>query len=140
MQAVNLRSFKKKVIEQKRRFRYFLSKLEKNPPRKLDQLAEVVNKEVWQEVDCLSCANCCKTMTPTFNPQDLKRISAHFKMSIEEFQKKWLRREKGGERDGRRGTEESRKAFGTKDFSQDGEETDDGSPDKEAGEALREFS
>ncbi|HMR92665.1 MAG TPA: YkgJ family cysteine cluster protein, partial [Chitinophagaceae bacterium] len=58
-----------------------------------------LEKEVWQETDCLSCANCCKTMTPTFSPADLKRISAHFRITVEEFQQKWLRRERGGNRD-----------------------------------------
>ena len=79
--------------------RRFLTKLEKTAPRGLDSIIQGREKEVWLETDCLSCANCCKTMTPTFNPQDLKRISAHFKMSVEDFQKKWLRRERGGARD-----------------------------------------
>ena len=64
MKAVNLRSFKQQVIRYKRKMRGFLTRLENNPPRKLDALAEELDKEVWQEVDCLSCANCCKKMTP----------------------------------------------------------------------------
>lgn len=79
--------------------RRFLTKLEKNAPGGLDQKIAVLEKEVWQEIDCLSCANCCKTMTPTFNYQDIKRISAHFNMTMEEFQQKWLHRERGGDRD-----------------------------------------
>lgn len=50
-------------------------------------------KEVWQEVDCLSCANCCKKMTPTFTAKDLKRISAHFNQTPEEFKKQWLKKD-----------------------------------------------
>ena len=98
-QPINLRTFKKKTQKKKRIFRRFLTRLENDPPRKLTQTISEVEKQVWVETDCLSCANCCKTMTPTFNKQDLKRISAHFQMTVEEFQKKWLRREKGGERD-----------------------------------------
>lgn len=79
--------------------RRFLSKLEKDPPRGLAAMLAEKEREVWQETDCLTCANCCKTMTPTFNKQDLKRISAHFNMTVEEFQKKWLRKERGGDRD-----------------------------------------
>ena len=33
-------------------------------------------------------------MTPTFTKQDLKRISAHFNQTPEEFTKKWLVRDK----------------------------------------------
>ncbi|MBK9568769.1 MAG: YkgJ family cysteine cluster protein [Chitinophagaceae bacterium] len=79
--------------------RRFLTKLEKNPPRGLDKKITALEKEVWQETDCLTCANCCKTMTPTFTNKDMKRISAHFNMTVTEFQTKWLKREKGGDRD-----------------------------------------
>jgi Fe-S-cluster containining protein len=99
MQPINLRSFKLKARHTKSKMRRFLSKLEKESPKGLDKKIAVLEKEVWQETDCLTCANCCKTMTPTFTKQDMKRISAHFKMTVEEFQKKWLKKERGGERD-----------------------------------------
>lgn len=91
---VNLRSFKQKVRYHKRKFRTFLTKIEKHPPKGLDTITIKLEKEIWGEVDCLSCANCCKTMTPTFNPSDIKRISAHFGQTPDEFKKKWLRKEK----------------------------------------------
>lgn len=87
---VNLRSFKQKVRHKQRSFRRFLTKIEKNPPRGLDKLAERIDAEVWQEIDCLSCANCCKTMSPTFTNKDIKRIAGHFEMTAKEFREKWL--------------------------------------------------
>jgi len=97
--VVNLRSFKQKARNRKTKMRRFLSRLEKQTPVRFDQKINLLEKEVWQETDCLTCANCCKTMTPTFNNKDIKRISAHFKMTPETFKDKWLRREKGGDRD-----------------------------------------
>src|SRR5258708_6838621 len=94
MQAVNLRSFRQKVKKYKRSFRLFLTKIEKQPPRGLHKLMDTVEKEVWPEIDCLSCGNCCKTMTPTFSVSDIKRISAHFDMTPLEFKDKWLLYEK----------------------------------------------
>ncbi len=91
---VNFRSFKRKLSIYRSAFRSFLNKTEKNPPRGIHQKLPHVEKEVWKEVDCLSCANCCKKMTPTFTKQDLKRISAHFNQTPEEFTKKWLVRDK----------------------------------------------
>lgn len=90
MQPTNLRSFRQKVKINKRKLRTFLTKLENNPPRGLDKLTATVEKEVWKEVDCLSCANCCKRMTPTFTPADIKRIATYFKMTANEFKNKWL--------------------------------------------------
>lgn len=99
MEPVNLRSFKKKARDKKNSFRRFLTKLENSTLKNFDGYVRSIEPKVWQEVDCLSCANCCKTMTPTFNDKDLKRISAHFGQTVEEFQNKWLRRERGGDRD-----------------------------------------
>jgi Fe-S-cluster containining protein len=99
IQPVNLRSFKQKARHNKRIFRRFLTKLEKKQPEGFQSLVTRLDKEVWKEVDCLSCANCCKTMTPTFTTKDIKRISAHFGQTQDEFKNKWLKRERGGDRD-----------------------------------------
>lgn len=90
MVPVNLRSFRLKVRRYKKRMRSFLTRLEKNPPKKLDEWTVAADKAVWQETDCLSCANCCKTMSPTFTPADIKRISHHLEMTPSEFKKKYL--------------------------------------------------
>ena len=97
--SVNLRSFRQKVRHNKSKFRRFLTKLEKDSPRNLPSLLGQLEKAVWKEVACLGCGNCCKTMTPRFNLEDQKRISAHLDMTVTEFREKWLHREKGGDRD-----------------------------------------
>jgi uncharacterized protein len=94
---INLRSFRQKVARTRRSFRRFLTKVENNPPRGLDKTAEVIDKEVWQEIDCLECANCCKQMTPTFTTADLKRISKHLDMTVEAFKEKWLYKDRNGD-------------------------------------------
>ena len=90
MVPVNLRSFRKKVSIYKNIFKRFLGRLEKKPPKDLDLLTVQINEEVWKEVDCLSCANCCKTMTPTFTSKDITRIAAHLNMTRKAFKEKWL--------------------------------------------------
>lgn len=97
MLPVNFRSFAKKLAFSRKAFRSYLNRVEKNPPKAIDKATPILEAEVWNEVDCLSCANCCKKMTPTFTDKDLKRISAHFNQTIEEFKKKWLRKERNGD-------------------------------------------
>ena len=94
---VNLRSFRKKVLAYKKSMRSFLTRLENKPPNNLLQLAVYADKEVWQEIDCLSCGNCCKKMTPTFSPKDIKRIAAHLEMTPIAFKEKWLTLDKVGD-------------------------------------------
>lgn len=97
MEPVNLRSFKQKVRHQKSRLKRFLTKMEKTPPRGLDTLVREADKEVWQETDCLTCANCCKTMSPTYTNTDVKRIARHLKMSEAAFREKWLYKDRNGD-------------------------------------------
>lgn len=94
-QVNTLRKFKQQMPANRRRFRTFLTKLEKKAPKGIEKTTAAIEKEVWKEVDCLTCANCCKTMTPTFTAADLKRISAHFGQTVEEFKEKWLYKERG---------------------------------------------
>ncbi len=90
MLPINLRSFRQKVRIYKKRFKSFLTKLENNPPKGLHKMIDEIDKEVWEETDCLTCSNCCRVMTPTFTVADIKRISAHFEMTPAEFKDKWL--------------------------------------------------
>lgn len=93
----SLRAFKKRLPFHQKRLRQFLSKIEAKNPKNLDSVVEKLDKETWKDIDCLACANCCKMMTPTYTPKDLKRISKHLKMSVNEFKKKWLYKDKSGD-------------------------------------------
>ena len=97
MLPVNFRSFKRKLSIYRKSFRKFLKVTEKDPPKGIHQLTKIVEPEVWKEIDCLSCANCCKKMTPTFTVKDLKRISAHFNQTPEAFKKQWLKKDSSGD-------------------------------------------
>lgn len=94
MQAVNLRSFSRKVKANKSAFKRFLKKVENIPPRKLLSTLQEIDTKVWKEIDCLTCGNCCKKMTPTFTKKDINRIADYLKMSKEAFIEKWLVYEK----------------------------------------------
>jgi Fe-S-cluster containining protein len=97
MVTVNLRSFRQLVRLNKKRVRSFLTRLEKKAPKDLHQLTQEADKEAWVKTDCLDCANCCKTMSPTYTQKDLRRISAHLGMSVSAFKEKWLYKDKTGD-------------------------------------------
>lgn len=90
MLPVNLEIFEKKVITHKRALKKYLGKLEQDAPPNLYKIMVATNNEVWKEIDCLSCANCCKKMTPTFTEKDIKRASLYLKIPTETFKKNWL--------------------------------------------------
>lgn len=93
----SLRTMRQKMKANKSSLRRFLTKLDKNPPRGLDAIAVQTDMEIWQETDCLACANCCKTMTPTFTKTDIQRISKHVGMTPDGFIEKYLYKDKEGD-------------------------------------------
>ncbi|MBS1668198.1 MAG: YkgJ family cysteine cluster protein [Bacteroidetes bacterium] len=97
MATINLRSFKQLVRHNKKRIKSFMTRLDKTPPRGLDVMKLEEDKKVWKELDCLDCANCCKTMSPTYTKKDLLRISAHLNMDEKSFREKWLYKDKTGD-------------------------------------------
>jgi len=97
MATVNLRSFRQVVLRNKRRMRTFLSRLEKKVPKGLQAHALEANEKAWERTDCLDCANCCKTMSPTYTKEDIRRISAHLGMTEKAFREKWLYKDKTGD-------------------------------------------
>lgn len=69
----------------------FLEKLKKKPPRNLDYVVQETHDRVFETIDCLQCANCCKTTGPLFTEKDIERISKHLRMKAADFEAKYLR-------------------------------------------------
>ncbi len=58
---------------------------------KVDELIHPLHEEAFEEIDCLKCANCCKTTGPLFTQTDIQRIANHLKITSSVFIKKYLR-------------------------------------------------
>ncbi|HVY76370.1 MAG TPA: YkgJ family cysteine cluster protein [Puia sp.] len=95
--TVNLRSFKRLVSHNKRKLRSFIGRLEKRRPKNLQVITLEANELAWAETNCLDCANCCKTMSPTYSRADVARIAAYLGMSQAAFRKKWLYKDNTGD-------------------------------------------
>jgi Fe-S-cluster containining protein len=77
---------KKQYAENKQ----FLKRLAKKSNREIDALAGDLHEEAFNRIDCIQCANCCKTISPIFKTTDIKRISAHLGMKEAAFINKYL--------------------------------------------------
>lgn len=51
------------------------SAFKKADKKQLDKLFHQYHNEVFEETDCLKCANCCKTTSPIVKETDIERIS-----------------------------------------------------------------
>ncbi len=84
----------KKIIEQakakKTINKKFLSKLNDKKIRDLDDVVQQANDRAFVEIDCLKCANCCKTTSPIFYDKDIERLAGYFKIKSAQFIDKYL--------------------------------------------------
>ena len=90
---MDLKKFRVRAARKKKDLSAFLDKLDVLVPEDMPELVATADAEVWKEVNCTECANCCKTMTPTFLRSDVVRISAHLGMEPKAFIKKWIKKE-----------------------------------------------
>lgn len=58
--------------------------------KELDALFHGAHEEVFEEIDCLKCANCCKTTSPIFRDVDIKRLAKRLKVSTGQFIDQYL--------------------------------------------------
>ena len=57
----------------------------------VDNLIHSLHEEAFEDIDCLKCANCCKTTGPLFTTKDIDRISHFLGLKAAEFIQKYLR-------------------------------------------------
>lgn len=85
------RDFVDKARSRKKEIGKICNMLNTKKPGVVDALFHDAHEKAFQEIDCLACANCCKTTGPLFTSKDVERISAYLKIKPGEFTEKYLR-------------------------------------------------
>ena len=88
---LNQEQFKLQSKNKEQENRKFLSGLKKKDSRKVDDLFHRHHGEVFEEMNCLTCANCCKTTSPIFYQNDIERVAKSLRMKPGDFVEKYLR-------------------------------------------------
>lgn len=63
----------------------------KKKPKDLDQQFHSGHEKAFAKIDCLQCANCCKTTSPIFRDIDIKRIAKSLRQKEADFIRNYLR-------------------------------------------------
>jgi len=79
------------------KFKQKLKQLKKQPSREVDALIHQLHDQAFSKINCLDCANCCKTTGPLFIPSDISRISKQLGLKEKEFKKTYLRVDEDGD-------------------------------------------
>ncbi len=63
----------------------FTTRLRKKKPKTLDDSVIDAHHDAFEKIDCLECANCCKSISPIIIDRDIDRIAKHLKMKRSEL-------------------------------------------------------
>ncbi len=84
----SLRQHINTATQKKKENQKFLKNLVRR--KDLDKLFHTRHEEIFSRLDCLDCANCCKTTSPIFRDVDIDRIAKHLNMRPSALTKKYL--------------------------------------------------
>ncbi len=63
----------------------------------IDAKIQAAHAQVFSDLSCLDCANCCKTTGPLFTQRDIDRLAAHLRLSPGTFIQKYLHMDEDGD-------------------------------------------
>jgi uncharacterized protein len=66
-------------------------------PHDVDALFHGAHESVFEQTNCLSCANCCKTTPALITSEDSNRIAAHLKLKPSIFRQRYVRIDEDGD-------------------------------------------
>lgn len=87
---MNIDSFNQQAKQKQKENQKFLAGLKRIDSRRVDDAFHSLHEEVFEEVDCLACANCCKTTSPIFYQTDIERVAKSLRMKPGDFVEQYL--------------------------------------------------
>ncbi len=82
---LDLERYKEMAQNKAKENKAFTSKLRKKKPKALDDSVLNAHHDAFEKIDCLECANCCKSISPIIIDRDIDRIAKHLKMKRSEL-------------------------------------------------------
>ncbi len=89
-----LNNWEKKSAEHQKKYAQWLKRADKN---KVLKALPDLHEEAFEQIDCLTCANCCKNYSPRFKMPDIKRISKHLGFKETAFIDRYLSLDSDGD-------------------------------------------
>ena len=82
---MDLTYYKNKARDQLSANKSFSQKLKKKKPKDLDTIVSQFHLDAFEKIDCLECANCCKSISPIITDNDIKKIARYLKTKPGDF-------------------------------------------------------
>jgi Fe-S-cluster containining protein len=94
---IDLKAFARKAKKAEPDNIEFFSVLKKTRRKDLQEIVDKAHNAAFEKIDCLDCAGCCKTISPTFEPEDIRRLSKHLGVKPKVFIERYLEMDEDGD-------------------------------------------
>ena len=94
---INFRQLEKMARLKEKENRKFFSRIKTRIPKDLDIEVHNLHNEVFSQISCLDCANCCRTLGPRITEKDIERIAKFLKVKKETFIRTYLKIDEDGD-------------------------------------------
>lgn len=88
---IDLKLLKEKAEKASAGNKKFFKSLKKNQLRDLDDTIHYIHEEVFEEINCLECANCCRSLGPRITDRDIEKIAESLRIKPHEVVNRYLR-------------------------------------------------
>lgn len=92
-----IKALKQNASQNKKAYQKLVQQLSKLKPYDVDELFHTQHEQVFAEIDCLQCANCCKTTPALVSNEDINRIAKHLQISPKDFMIKYVTKDDDGD-------------------------------------------
>ena len=92
-----IRKLSKEKEDENWEFRSFLKGCDISE-EKIDSIVHKLYQKVSSEIDCRTCANCCKEVHPVLDQEDIERFSKGLGISVAQFKDQYLVKDKDPEK------------------------------------------
>lgn len=94
---LDLQAFKARVKREKKLSRKIFTELKKRKAKQLDRDFAAAHETAFEKIDCLSCANCCKTAGPRLLQDDIDRLAKNLRLKSADFMAQYVRVDEDGD-------------------------------------------
>lgn len=97
MGIIDLDDLKRKAKDKHKENTKFLKRIKKLKPKNLDIQVQEIHESVFTKINCLECANCCKTISPMITYKDVDKIAKHLKMKPADVVQEYMHIDEDGD-------------------------------------------
>ena len=81
----NPEKLKQQAASEHKQNQLLIKNLKKLGAAELDECIHALHEKYEEEIDCLECGNCCKSISPAMKDRDVERIAKYLKVKASEL-------------------------------------------------------